>query len=925
MTETGTCSNKVFNCKVGHFCPTEQSTVVDCQPCSEGMVYGQSCYCEEGKPIRNCQECAGNQCSKCGRKTFLENNICITCPLDCDTCADANSCITCSEGYEKNPQTGLCKLSCKSEDGCMPVGLYFGNPGTQMPIPCIANCLSCSSTTTCDFCDPKGFVITLTGQCTKKCNNIQDGQYCDNGIAKHCDKNLTAACKCYNASYCASCDFYAQKCGKCLPHMHFNSDGECAVCYDGFSLESSQCMPCTGSQLYPCTCKTAKNCSTCHIIAGTCKTCLRNFDFKGEIPCQNCLPGFYKENSAVGDTCVPCIDNCLICSLDTNCTICKNGFLFQSGKCEKTCKIGDRSCASNQICDKICKDCTGNCATCKGSVDKCVTCKSGFILENNKCAACGSNCLNCDGDKSKCKLCKDGFLNFDGGCITCIGNSTQKCNCGKAENCATCDAKNSNVCETCLPGFFKGNNLETDTCKACNEKCATCTQENTCSSCKNGHVLTGNTCVSCTNTQATVCICTAAKNCQTCDSTDMGKCKTCINNFDPDGSTPCQNCLPGFFKSADSGNDTCTVCPVNCTTCTSGSVCTACKDGFSIENKNCVVCTDANCKTCPSNKDTCTVCKDGFSVQNNKCVKQCSSSTECRSNQICDTICKDCTGNCAICQDTVDTCLTCEFGFTLENDKCSACPNNCANCEGDKNNCKICKEGFFAKDNTCTKCDGNNTEQCRCGEAVNCATCDSSNKGKCGNCITGYKKADNETCSACADDYLMVGIACVKCNNNCATCSKTIKKCDTCANSHTMSINQTCEKDCKSTLTDGKACTADSIVECGASNQITACKCSNAANCFKCHNKDKGKCESCMKGYKLENQQCTTCLEGATAVGTLCFLQGDTPNTNISSGTVAGIVIAVLAVVGGVAGGVFWYMKKSKTNQDIERLNFILK
>eukprot|EP00702_Spironucleus_salmonicida_P001693 EST42984.1 Cysteine-rich protein [Spironucleus salmonicida] len=526
MTDTGTCSNAVFNCKAGYFCPAEDSTTVECQPCQEYMEYGQSCYCEDTKPIKNCQACTGKQCSTCVRNTFLQNDKCINCPLYCDTCANANSCITCSEGYEKNPYTGLCELSCKSEDGCLPVGLYFGDPSTQMSIPCIANCIICSSTTTCDFCHPKGFVITLTGQCTKKCDDIQDGYYCEDGVAKLCDDDLTAECTCGNASYCASCHSTGKRCEKCLPNMNFNTSGECAVCYDGFSLESSQCMPCTGSQSSPCTCKTAENCSTCDTDTGKCKTCQGNYDVKGEIPCQNCLPGFYKQNSALGDICISCLGNCKTCSSYSTCTVCNDEYVLQSGKCEKTCKVGDGSCAMNQICATICKDCTGNCATCKGSVDKCVTCKSGFILENNKCTACGKDCLNCDGDKSKCNLCKDGFINFDGRCSICIGNTTQKCKCGMAENCATCGDKNSNVCGNCLPGFFKGADAGNNTCKACDEKCATCISENTCSSCKNGDILSGNSCAACTTIQTTACICKDATNCQTCDSTDMSKCKT---------------------------------------------------------------------------------------------------------------------------------------------------------------------------------------------------------------------------------------------------------------------------------------------------------------------------------------------------------------------------------------------------------------
>ncbi|KAH0576038.1 Cysteine-rich membrane protein 2 [Spironucleus salmonicida] len=546
--------------------------MIEAGTCSEDIVYGQSCYCEDSKPIYNCQECAGKQCSTCVRNTFLSNNKCIDCPSNCDTCADNNSCITCSEGYEKNPNTGICELSCKKEDDCMPVGEDFGNPATQMSISCIPNCLVCYSTTTCTFCNPSGFISTLTGQCTRECVGIQNGNYCDNGIAKPCDENLTSECICGNASFCVSCNTAGNQCKKCLPHMKFSKNGICGGCEDGFALEIKQCIPCT----------------------------------------------------------------------------------------------------------------------------------------------------------------------------------------------------------------------------------------------------------------------------------------------------------------------------------------------------------DENCKICPSKKNTCTSCKNNFSVQNGKCEKHCQVRTStCAINQICDTICKDCINNCATCKDAVDKCLTCESGFMLEGDKCVTCPNGCANCDGDKNNCKICNDGFFVKDRACTTCDGNTTEKCKCGNAVNCATCDSSDIGNCGNCITSYKKASDETCSTCVDGYLMVGMVCKKCEQTCATCSQSIEKCTSCIDSHTMSINQTCEKNCTGELEDGKACNDEKTVDCGGNDQITACKCEDTANCFKCDSSDNKKCESCMTGYKFVNQQCDSCMDVYTAVGTFCVLQSQTPGANLSGGTIAGIVIAVLVVVGG-AGVIFWYIKKSKVNQEIE-------
>ncbi|KAH0575850.1 Cysteine-rich membrane protein 2 [Spironucleus salmonicida] len=209
--------------------------------CSEDIVYGQSCYCEDSKPIYNCQECAGNQCSKCVRNTFLSNNKCLDCPSNCDTCTDNNSCITCSEGYEKNQNTGICELPCKSEDGCQPIEVYLGEPATQMSIPCITPCLFCSLDQICYFCHPEKAVTTVEGQCTAICENIQNGNYCKNGVPTACGDGLTSECKCGDAINCASCTPTKNKCATCLPHMKFDSTGKCAECDDGYELRAKMC------------------------------------------------------------------------------------------------------------------------------------------------------------------------------------------------------------------------------------------------------------------------------------------------------------------------------------------------------------------------------------------------------------------------------------------------------------------------------------------------------------------------------------------------------------------------------------------------------------------------------------------------------------------------------------------------------------
>ncbi|KAH0569548.1 Cysteine-rich membrane protein 2 [Spironucleus salmonicida] len=706
---------------------------------------------------------------------------------------------------------------------------------------------------------------------------------------------------------------------------------ECSSSDKTTCSEGTFCPSNVASTSTPCI-KCKDECATCTGTSAEDATCL------------TCADGKYLS----GEACADCDSKCTTCtgSEDTACQSCTNGNV-QSGSTCATCVSGQTTnctCDSAENCSTCAND-MSKCATCINDYDPngetpCEKCKEKFFEDTSatpsKCTSCSNNCTACT-SSSVCTTCDDGFSLINNKCVACTESQATACTCKAAKNCQTCnssemgkcktcignfDVNDGTPCQNCLVGFFKGGDSGTDTCTACDGKCATCTALNTCQTCKDGNVLTNSTCVPCSTNQMTACKCQNAKNCSTCE-TDTSKCKTCINNFDPSGDTPCDKCVAGFFKDAKDGNDTCTACSENCTTCSSSSACTVCKDGFSIDSSKCVACTDENCTTCPTNKDTCTACKDGFSVKNSKCEKKCTAGDgTCAPNQICDTICKDCAGNCATCKGAVSTCVTCEAGFMLNSEKCTACPDNCANCDDNKDTCKVCKDDFFATDKTCTACTQNKIKQCKCGAATNCATCDSSNKGKCGTCITGYKKASDSTCSICDDGYLMVDMACQKCEAKCAMCSESLETCDTCAIQHTMSINQTCEKDCTGTLAEGKACTAEAIVDCGSSSQVTACKCDTAANCLQCNSSDSKKCASCMPGYKLENEKCTTCADGATAVGSFCFLQGETLSTNLSSGAVAGIVIAVLVVAGGVAGAAFWYMKKSKANQKVEKQNF---
>ena len=73
------------------------------------------------------------------------------------------------------------------------------------------------------------------------------------------------------------------------------------------------------------------------------------------------------------------------------------------------------------------------------------------------------------------------------------------------------------------------------------------------------------------------------------------------------------------------GEWTLIVCPANCTTCSSETVCTKCKNGYTLMNGKCYtasseICNVGGCKTCVSgDPSTCAVCKTNYTLSNGIC------------------------------------------------------------------------------------------------------------------------------------------------------------------------------------------------------------------------------------------------------------------------------------------------------------------
>ncbi|KAH0576070.1 Cysteine-rich membrane protein 2 [Spironucleus salmonicida] len=930
-----------------------------CESCESERYLSYNSYCRNCHS--DCPSCTGPEqdCGGCKDGLYDPSGVCEVCPgnssqkIDCvcgtsKNCLDCNSldmkkCGTCQEGYDINSSTPC--------EDCLPGYGSIAIKGENICVKCDMTCKECSGTeTTCTACND-GFILSES-TCTKCL--AEKNQICPCGNSPNCttcndtDTNECATCKSHYdntvnppCSACESkyfeeaitdekeCTLCKNSCDTCL------NANTCLTCQNGNYLENEQCQLCSVGQKIACTCGNAKHCGTCdEKKPTTCLTCMHGFASTKEGVCDTCGEGFFKNGSDDNFTCEPCLTtNCAQCPVRKDrCTKCVyNMYLNFRTQCQQ-CLKGDRilcHCGNVVNCATCSTDKLQTCGDCMSGyeIDKsgsCTICALDFVQIGDKCVRCRANyCEKCSADALKCEKCRNNFAPNHVGCEACSLDGPE-CVCQAAVHCAVCSA-DGDKCKSCVAGYQIDDK---ETCTNCainyvkiGEKCVKCQVDNcdtcstdaqTCVKCKNNFVPNGNKCDACRD-NGPECLCGTAVNCATC-APNADKCKSCVGNFDPKATTPCTDCLDGFFKSDVSGKSTCTACSDKCTNCTSAVTCTACQDGFSVDGNKCVTCEDANCNICSANKNVCTKCNTGYLTVDGKCELKCyQGQSVCAANQICLTTCKTCSENCMTCEVTVTSCTSCAPGFTLDRSSCAACSAGCADCTGNKNVCNLCKDGYFGISGVCQSCQNNSTAQCECSGAANCATCNNAKSGTCGTCIAGYKMSASNTCAECADGYLMVDRVCTKCEKSCKICYESIEKCSICADSYTMSIKQTCEKDCTPVLTNGKACVGGKAVECDDDyDQITACKCGAAANCQECNERNMSTCESCMPGYKLIGGSCTQCAVGATTVGLFCFDPSIGSQNFLSGGAIAGIVIAVLVVIGLVAGGAFWYVKRSK-------------
>ena len=452
----------------------------------------------------------------------------------------------------------------------------------------------------------------------------------------------------------------------------------------------------------------------------------------------------------------------------SDCTMCTN----------ESCALCNKDCAQNEYKDVpncLCRNCGEihiGCLECTSK--KCKKCENGYGLNNGKCYKCTKgyygNGLNCiaasignyvpeDGatfqtpcpagqyqdeiGKPECKVCQAGSYQ------NVIGQSS----CKTCEIDYACSGGNNRV--QCAPNM--GADEGSSNCSPCSTNCTNCKVPSACLGCNSGYYLSNDSCI------------------------------ICPQNYRCDGLDKIQ-CSYGYYSQQ--GSSTCTVCPSNCATCSSGSTCTSCKSGYILNDGNCISndsslsCNIANCRKCNSdgscyscneyyflnNNNTCsncppncrycnsanncTVCAGDHYLENGTCYAcpsecmTCNSKTECT---YCRTVngikhylnngtCTSCGLNCSSCVNDLG-CLACESGYYLENSICQSCPSHCLSCNS-KNKCNTCEDGYVLQNGSCEM------EEVVCSsELTNCTKCLQTNTN-CVQCATGYTLIDNR-CVKC--------------------------------------------------------------------------------------------------------------------------------------------------------------------------------
>nr|AAN52101.1 variant-specific surface protein S6 [Giardia intestinalis] len=356
-------------------------------------------------------------------------------------------------------------------------------------------------------------------------------------------------------------------------------------------------------------------------------------------------------------------------------------------------------------------------------------------------------------------------------------------------------------------------------------------------------------------------------------------CKACTKTAS--ANPACTECLEGYIENR-SGGFTCDPCAPGCATCSKKedpSKCLTCKQGYFLKDSSsgeCISCSDTTkggiegCAEC-TNSGTfkCTKCKVNYRPSGEPstgvtCTKACEDDTACGGTAgACDAIVIDNDGvehhYCSYCGDSSKYPID---GLCASEAQSNTCNNHV---------CESCTTGYFMYMNGCYKV---NTEP----GSLMCKT--SSKEGVCTEAannryflVPGATNAQ-QSVLACSNPLgtstgtdsaakAYVGI------DGCSACTAPAGLSD---GGMTPAVCTSCDSD-KKPNKDGSGC--------------VVCSDTNCKSCVM-----DGVCGECNSGFSLDNGKCVS--SGANRSG-------------LSTGAIAGISVAVVAVVGGLVGFLCWW------------------
>ncbi|CAD8090863.1 unnamed protein product [Paramecium sonneborni] len=636
---------------------------------------------------------------------------------------------------------------------------------------------------------------------------------------------------------------------KCSSNRGNIKDNFCII-YDYFILilECTQyCTACTGPTWAQCTGQ-----QSLPIGMSSPSTCINNT--------------YYFDNTVTPAVCRSCTPiYCLECLNSYICTKCATNFYLQNGNCQCypwTYLTNTNNCVN---CHPLCDSCYGSDST------ECLFCKSSQhrYLNNNQCV-CQSNYYD-DGINQNCQsICGDMIVTEgedcdDGNTIRFDGCNNCKFECQK--ECQTCV---NGQCSVCTPGYTLQKTM-----RRCYPTCG------------NGSIVSEEQCEDNNLTPYDGCF-NCQFQCQTqCTNCIYGKCYQCddsigyyINLATYKCLTICGDLIVAGGEICDDGNnnpfDGCNNCNYSCDSfcdlCIKG-ICTKCKQGFYLLNKNgkCApICGDKLATYYEECDDGNLINYDGCDSCNLACQEQCTSCIfgscyECNTPgyQLNPKL-KECI---PICGDNVLSLLIeqCDDGNQTFEDGCFQCKYECqAECQtcaaGICYNCK--KNYYLSSENACLPI---------CGDGVitKYEFCDDYNfviEDGCSNCTFQCEKFCTQCqfgiCLSC-QNKLILGDE--QCDFGIIQFEDTIKNMTGCIN---------CQLQCSSQC---EICTQDSIItdyeECEDLNSQLNDGCNQCI--FTCSEQCSvcifGSCQKCYSGYTLIDQKCISiCGDGIIAGNEEC-------------------------------------------------------